>query len=112
MVLKNGFFIEMLFSFSCLCISGSRVFSSIISMVVISRMLLLSSSDLCDYSVLFICECILCLCMVNSSSELLVISIIKVRINILCVGLEVKVCIDISILECIRKVFSRYSEKV
>lgn len=49
--------------------------------------------------------------MVNSSSELLIISIIKVRINILCVGLDVNVCIDISMLECMRKVFSRYNEK-
>lgn len=36
----------------------------------------------------------------------------SIRINSLCDGLEVKVCIEISILECIRKVFSRYREKV
>lgn len=112
MVLKNGLLIEILFSFSCLCINGSSVFSNIISIVVISKILFVNSKDFCDYSVLFMCEWILCLCVVNSSSELLIISIIKVRINILCVGLDVNVCIDISMLECMRKVFNRYNEKV
>lgn len=50
--------------------------------------------------------------MVNSSSELLTISITKVRTNTLCVGLDVNVRIDISMLECMRKAFNRYNEKV
>lgn len=56
MVLKNGLLIEILFSFSCLCINGSSVFSNIISIVVISKILFVNSKDFCDYSVLFMCE--------------------------------------------------------
>lgn len=49
---------------------------------------------------------------VNSSSELLIIVIKKLRMNILCVGLEVKVCIEIKMFECIKKVFNRFNENV
>lgn len=48
MVLKNGLLMEMLLRFSFLCISGSSVLRSIISIVVISKILLLSRNVLCD----------------------------------------------------------------
>lgn len=112
MVLKNGSLIEILFSFSCLCINGSSVFSNIISIVAISKILFVNSKDFRDYSVLFTRERILCLRAVNSSSESLIISIIKARINISRVGLDVNACIDISTSERTRKVFNRYNEKV
>lgn len=112
MVLKYGGLIDSLVLLRVLSSSGQRVLRRIIEVVIISIRLFSSSRVLCDYRVKLIWFLIIGVCRVNRVSELLIISSRKVRMNILCFGLEVKVCIEVSMLEWIRKVFSRFREKV